>query len=350
MMSIDSGYEARGVYSFWSNTSNVVPEVVPSLEGQGWVGMLAYASEIRDIRVGPTGQEPSQPASYSFVSPEYFPLFRIPVIRGRNFTKQEAASRTAVVLVSRGAANRFWPGEEAIGKMLRIDESRSHIRGNERRPHLTQAEVIGVTRDVMDFGGSIWAGTDRPRLYFPAQLGDSEALFVRGKGDPETTGQSLEKALTQMAAPDRVFNVFSMEQRRYWDLYPVRAASWVSSLLGGLALLLTASGIYGVVSYLVSQRTKEIGIRMALGATSISVVRLIMGHSMKLVGVGLLLGGMLALGVSKLFTSFFAGKIDVFDGVAYTAALAVVTLVAAAALGPARRATKVDPMMALRYE
>jgi predicted lysophospholipase L1 biosynthesis ABC-type transport system permease subunit len=203
----------------------------------------------------------------------------------------------------------------------------------------------------MDLGGSIWASADRPRLYFPAQLSEAEALFVRGKGDPERTGALLEKALAQMAAPDRVINVFSIEERRYWDLYPVHAASWVASLLGGLALLLTASGIYGVLSYLVSQRTKEIGIRMALGATPRSVVGFIMGYSMKLAGIGLVLGGLLAMGVSKLFVSLFAGRIDVFDGVAYTAGLAVVALTAAmAALGPARRATQVDPANTLRSE
>jgi ABC-type antimicrobial peptide transport system permease subunit len=136
-----------------------------------------------------------------------------------------------------------------------------------------------------------------------------------------------------------------------WQMLPMRAASWISALLGSLALLLTLSGIYGVVAYLVSQRTQEIGIRLALGATRARVVGYILGKSMKLVSMGIAIGVLLALVASRLLATKIGATIGPFDLIAYFAGPAVITIGAALAVpGPVRRASRVDPSVTLRAE
>jgi ABC-type antimicrobial peptide transport system permease subunit len=144
--------------------------------------------------------------------------------------------------------------------------------------------------------------------------------------------------------------IVPMDEAVAVQIYPFRASSWVGSALGGLALALSLSGIYGVLSYLVSQRTKEIGIRMALGASTSSVVRIVLSQSMRLAVVGIVLGSTLALGVSRLFASELQ-NVDTFDGLAYIGSIAVALVAAlAAAYLPSRRAANVDPITALRCD
>jgi ABC-type antimicrobial peptide transport system permease subunit len=141
-----------------------------------------------------------------------------------------------------------------------------------------------------------------------------------------------------------------MEEALAIQIYPFRASSWIAMALGGLALALSLSGIYGVLSYLVSQRTKEIGIRMALGASTSSVVRIVLSQSMKLALAGIVIGAGLALGVSRLFASELQ-NVDTFDALAYAGSIAVaVTAALAAAYVPSRRAAGVDPVTALRCD
>ena len=140
-----------------------------------------------------------------------------------------------------------------------------------------------------------------------------------------------------------------MDQALAMQIYPFRISSWIASLLGGVALVLTLAGIYGVLSYLVSQRTKEIGVRMALGANKMGVVRLVLSQSMKLAAIGILIGVALALGMCQLLGSQI--QIDVFDPLAYFGGITAALLAAlAAAYFPSRRAAGVDPMLALRAD
>jgi ABC-type antimicrobial peptide transport system permease subunit len=141
-----------------------------------------------------------------------------------------------------------------------------------------------------------------------------------------------------------------MDEMRAVGVYPFQAASWVCAGIGALALLLTLSGIYGVLSYLVTQRTKEIGIRVALGASTGSVTRLVLRQSMRLAAFGIALGSVLALGVSRLFAAHLVG-INMFDSLAYGGGvLLVLAASAAAAYFPSRRAARIDPITTLRYD
>jgi hypothetical protein len=286
-------------------------------------------------------------AGYDFVSPEYFDAFRIPLLRGRNFTAEESRSEAAVAIVSEATAARLWPGKDALGESFRIEPDRNVGRWV-KQPAYHAARVIGVARDMVS--GFIWEGIDTTCIYFPTgpQGAKNVSLLVRVKGDPKMARRALDAATSGVS--NEVSFIVPMDEAVAVQIYPFRASSWIASALGGLALALSLSGIYGVLSYLVSQRTKEIGIRMALGASTASVVRIVLSQSMKLAVIGIVIGSTLALGVSRLFASELQ-NVDTFDALAYIGSIAI-ALIAALAAGyvPSRRAASVDPVTALRCD
>ena len=177
-------------------------------------------------------------------------------------------------------------------------------------------------------------------------------MLIRVKGDAPVARRGLEMTL-EKAAPGAVDEIIPVQDAVDGLIYPFRVAFWISSLLGGLALVLTVSGIYGVMSYVVTQRTREIGIRMALGATTADVTGIVLRQSMMMAGAGLLAGAFLALGVSRLLASVLSPVImlDTFDRLANAGAIGLVLLAsAAAAYVPSRRAAEVDPATTLRFE
>jgi predicted permease len=283
---------------------------------------------------------------YNLVSPEYFDVFRIPLQRGRNFSTDEASSHAPVAIVSAATAARLWPGEDALGKSFRIAPD-SRIDAFRELPPFTSALVIGVARDVIS--GWVGDGLDATCIYFPIGVGHGRSLLVRVKGDPEALRSTIDSTLTA-ATPGAVDQTNPMDQVLAVQIYPFRVAFWISGFLGGLALLLTASGIYGVLSYLVGQRTKEIGIRIALGATTNGVVRFVLSHSLKLAAVGISLGALLAIGASRLIASQLS-MLKLFDALAYTVVILLITIVALiASFFPAQRAVRVDPATTLRCD
>src|SRR6185295_3290731 len=199
--------------------------------------------------------------------------------------------------------------------------------------------------------GWVGDGLDRTMLYFPATEASSEigSLLVRLRGDPETLRHVTEEALNRVV-PGAADQVNPMDQVLAIQIYPFRVAFWVSSFLGGLALALTISGIYGVMAYLVGQRSKEIGIRMAMGASAVRILRLVLGQTVRLTLIGLAIGVAAALGVSRLFASQLE-MVNLFDKLAYAGGIALVFAAALiASLVPSRRAVKVDPVTALRCD
>jgi predicted permease len=281
------------------------------------------------------------------VSPEYFTLFEIPMIRGRNFTNEEASAGAPVAVISQSAAQQLWPNQEAVGRILRFVPERS-AELTSRRPQVMT--VIGIARDEI----SRWLtdGEDKTLVYFPSNPhAAGNELFIGVHGDAATAIRTLDAGLTTID-PNAVDEIRKI-QAKAWvaeDAYTFRVAYWLSSAIGVLALLLTLSGIYGVLSYLVSQRTKEIGIRMALGATTRAVTGLVLKQSMRLAIIGTALGSLLTLGVSRLLASVLV-MINTFDAVAY---ISVVLLVLGACAGagyfPSRRAARIDPTTTLRYD
>ena len=198
--------------------------------------------------------------------------------------------------------------------------------------------------------GTIIDPFDAPVAYFPnSAQADGMALLARVSGLPEITMRRLDLALAQLA-PGALEDIHTLDVYMMGGVYPFRAAYWIASALGAIALLLTLTGVYGVLSYVVAQRRKELGIRVALGASASTVVALVMGQSIRLAAIGLALGSVLALGVSRLFAANIV-RLDTFEPVAFIgAALLVLASTIVAAYVPSRRAGMVDSLEALRAE
>jgi predicted permease len=348
VISIDPGYDGRGVFSLAAYTPLRVPAVVAALEQEPWVDAVAHRSPDFDTRVVPADSSEVAAVTYSFVSENYFEVFRIRIDRGRSFTNAEASSGTAVAVLSKAAADRLWPGEEALGRTLQIEGGTAGRLKHARLDEISHVQVVGIASDVRS--RDVTEGIDSVRLYLPARTADSTELFVRGRGNPESTARHFEEAWRKIAAPDESATVFSVAQRQYWDMYPARASTWVASLLSGIALVLTVSGIYGVISFVVSQRRRDIGIQIALGASRTTVVLWVAGRSGRLIGMGTAVGLVLTIAVSKLMWSR-TPMVDPLDPVAYVTGLAIVAGSAVlASIAPARRAMRVDPVVTLKAE
>jgi ABC-type antimicrobial peptide transport system permease subunit len=346
LQQLEVGYDTHAVVSplIFSRTQDAdAARLARHLETQPWVSTVAAAlraplsGRMRSTPLKPAGRNRAAASGYNMVTPEYFDLLRIPIQRGRNFTAVEARAKASVAIVSQATASLFWPGEDALGKT--IDAPQLHLTGT----------VIGIAKDVVS--GMLFDGIDRSMVYFPAQVGSAEArtLLVRGKMDSDRTRQLVEKSLSDVL-PDRGSLALAAEDSQLVQVYPFRAAMAIAFGLGAVALLLTISGMYGVMSYSVGQRTREIGIRMALGASPGSVVGLVLGQSGRLAIVGLALGLTGSLALAKLLsTAFF--MLRIFDLAAYGVGLGVVALAAlAASYFPSRRAARINPMDTLRAE
>jgi len=296
--------------------------------------------------------------THQFVSPEYFGILGIPLVRGRGFTPSERSAGAAVAVVSERAAQELWPGMEAVGQVLRLEASppaggeAGELQGRSLPAHT--ADVIGVARDVAGFRvfGMRMGGAG---VYLPTSAeaaGTTLAIQVRGDAEP-----ARRVLVERLAAIDpNMTELSTMETIARAEAYLLSIPFWLTLVLGAMALLLTLSGLFSVLSYLVEQRTKEIGVRIALGATRRGIAALVLSQSARPVGIGLLLGGgcTAALGAVLLATPAaeqIGSSVRLFDPVAYAAGLlAIVAACAAAALVPAVRAAWIDPVGALRQE
>ncbi len=297
------------------------------------------------------------------VSREYFDVLDIDVVRGRGFTQTERTAEASVVIVTDTVARQLWPTRDAVGQVVRLQAQKSE---SPAAPSLSSADarsgnaelarafiVVGVVRDVngplaSDFFPSyaVYLPTD------PESPGTSLTLRVRG--DLEQTRQALLERLTRV--DPGLGQVNSMRTLAGMQTYILRIAFWVAVVLGGLALVLTVSGLFSVLSYIVEQRAKDIGVRMALGATTGDVAGLVLSQSLRPVGIGLAAGGGLAAALAILLMATpvaaeIGNLVRVFDPVAYGASLLViVTSCVLAASLPALRAARIDPIATLRKD
>ena len=271
------------------------------------------------------------------VAPNFFQTLRIPLVGGREFTDADRKDTRQVAIINEAMANQFWPNQNAIGK-------RFHFFGE------TQLrEVVGVVRNtvVNNIGEEA-----QPLAYLPLtqDFAPAATMQVRTSGRPESTIAAVRGQVQSLDTNLALTNLNTIEELIDQGLWAPRVGAALLAVFGGLALLLAIIGVYGVLSYSVSQQTREIGIRMAMGARTASVLSLIIGQGMRLAVVGLMLGLLIAFATMRVLSSLLFG-VSAHDPVTFAGVSLI--LATAAILGcyiPARRAAKVNPITALRYE
>jgi predicted permease len=288
--------------------------------------------------VGVEGYEPAQGEDMEFganiVGPGYLALMHIPLERGRDFAETDRAGSLPVAIVNQSFARRFWPGEDPIGRRIRIGDS---VR-----------EVVGVAHDSRTRSLD---ESPAPYFYLPFLqfYQPNMTLEVRTAGDPADMIPAVRR---EIAALDRDLPVQSgtMEDALGLSLLPQRAGATLLGIFSALGLVLASVGLYGVVAYAVAQRTRDLGIRMALGAESSDIYRVVLGHGVKLTLLGLIIGIVAALILARLAQGVLFG-VSPTDPITLGSVAAILAVVAfVASFIPARRATRVDPMVALREE
>jgi predicted permease len=272
------------------------------------------------------------------IGPGYFKTMQIPFVEGRDFDERDQPKTQAVVIVNQKMAETLWPGESAVGKRIFV--------GSESKEPL---EVIGVVKT-----GKYRSLAEDPRSYFYYSMTQFRAgnmsLVVRGNVDPRGLVGAVRNEVQTLDRSVPISAVKTMSEHLTYALWAPNMAASFSLAFGVLAILLSAVGLYSVMAYVVSQRTREVGIRMALGADRRHVLKMITKQGMWLAGVGVVIGVLLALVLVRVLSSLLIGVsgYDVKIFVIVPVLLAAVALVACYL--PARRATKVDPLKALRYE
>lgn len=293
------------------------------------------------------GPHPSLPASVkvNVVSNDYFALLDLTPMRGRTFSKEEAESGAPVALVSASTARRFWPNGEAIGQHLYAGTA---PRDRDIATRFPDAVVIGVVPDVT--AGWIGLSPTIPIVYYPQPVGAAGATLIARVWSDERVGRAaIDSALSSIDSI-AFTDVHTMQASLGVQRYPFFAAYWVASLVGGIALLLTLVGVYGVLSYVVSQRTREFGVRIALGASPRALVGLVLGHLMRLslIGAG---AGVAIAAAAATFAGSILDAVDTRDPVGFAIGLGVVLgSCVFAAIVPSRRAAAVNPVDALRAD
>jgi putative ABC transport system permease protein len=276
------------------------------------------------------------------VSADYFQTMQIPLLKGRYFTEQDTKDSLPVTIIDDVLADRYWPDQDPVGKRIAgfFDSN-----GNQ----LNWRTIVGVVGHVKRYGLD---GKIKEQYYFPQtqRAQPNMALLVRSTSDPSRLVPSVRDAIHEVDKDQPIYRVMTMEELVSNSVAQKRFSMLLLAIFAAVALLLAAVGIYGVMSYSVTQRTHEIGIRMALGANRGDVLKMVVrqGMTLTLIGVGVGLG--VAFLVARVISSLLFG-IGSHDPVTFVAIPLILTGVAlVACFVPARRATKVDPMVALRYE
>jgi predicted permease len=318
---------------------------------RGPIGGIRWVP-LSSVDAGPPAPGHELPvAGYSFVTPNYFETLSIPIIRGRTFTVNEAEEQAPVVVISEATARRFWPEEEPLGKRLKIGSENGNMSfPGIQDPYIASSEVIGVARDVrsMDL-----RRIDESYIYLPLSQTRkwTSALLVRTEVNPVPLLPSIGHEARRVDANIPIIAA-PLNTMVSMDPYFVisRIGGVLASIVGALGLLLACMGVYGMVSYSVAQRTREIGIRMALGARNDQVLGLMVRQGLRAILAGIVCGIVVSIGISRLLAAILFGlsSVDAISFLGVSALLGSMALLATWL--PARRAMRVDPMVALRYE
>lgn len=351
MATTDLGLQPRDVIELRTrNRSNET--VIPTLRAHPLVRAVAASTTsmvssgrmvIASDQDAPTAAPVRMP--HKLVSPNYFDVLEIGLVSGRTFTEAEASGEAPVVILSQQAASTLWPGQNAVGRLVRLVPDSQEPNGY--TPPAPVVEVVGVARTVFTAVDEAMRAT----IYSPiSDVGSSLNMMVKTHGGNVSAAMRQIDADVTAVAPGVAEMVITAQDLTEARVYPFQAMSWAAGIIGGIALVLTISGIYGVLSYAVTRRTKEIGIRVALGETAAGIVGLILKQSMRLCAIGLGLGLMLAAALSAALASTLV-MMDTFDVVAFAAGTVIIIAAClVAAFYPARRAAAVEPLVALRIE
>ena len=357
LQNVDPGFDANNVLTMRLNlarnkydtpekTSNFLTELqtragnLPGVETVGVITELPLSGQLNDVPFNVEGRPPvtvdqAFDADFRRINQNYFSALHIPLLRGRNFTEQEVRRGDELVIVSQQLVNQVFPNEEPLGKRLIT------VMGD------TRYEIIGVVGDIRH---QSLAGVPAATMYFPTIESNFTNLVIRTKSDPSSVAAGVRKEIHAIDPDQPVAAVKSMTTLVHESVASQRYRTTLLGLFAVLAVVLAATGIYGVMSYTVAQRTHEIGVRMALGARQGDVLKLVVrqGMLLALAGVGLGLIGAFAL-TRVMATLLF--QVTAKDPITFAVVAGLLIAVAfVACFVPALRATKVDPLVALRYE
>jgi predicted permease len=330
------GYPPEKVKEFYASLLQRVQHT-PGVTSASYAEFLPLGTASTETSAGKQlGKDPNALAVAEYrVEPGFFRTMGIPLLRGRDLTEKEADSdKPNAVVINETLARRLWPGEDPVGKQLAL--------GGEKE----MSEVVGVVKN----GKYHTLGEAAMAVLFRGTLPPARTLVVRTAGDSRTLLGELQREVPMVDPLMAATQVQTIEEYMALPLFPARTTGWLLGVSGLLAVVMTSIALFGVIAYVVSQRTHEIGVRMALGARRSDVLKLVIGQGLRLTGIGLAIGLAAALGAARLLEPVLYG-IGANDPATMTAVAAGLTVIALSACYlPARKAMRVNPSAALRYE
>jgi putative ABC transport system permease protein len=334
--------DAAQVSAFYGDAIERV-RALPGVEAAGVVSNLPFGGNMDmsgfHVEERPLANPADAPSAERYsVSPDYLRAMGIPLLRGRGFTEQDNANAPLVALINHTAARRIWPNEDPLGKRIRLGGVDGPLRS-----------VVGIVGDVNHYDLETPPGL-QAYIPHPQWTDPYMQLVVRGAAEPGSLTGAVRQSIRELDPEMPVHGAATMRQLVSASLAQRRFTLLLIAAFAAVALLMAAIGLYGVTAYSVTQRTQEIGVRLALGARRADVLRLVVGQGLRLVALGLALGLMSALALTRLMKKFLF-EVSATDPVTFAGIALLLALVALLACWvPARRATKVDPMIALRCE
>ena len=334
------GYTEEKGEAFYKQLVEKV-RALPGVKSAAWIARLPLGLDQNTSDAWPAGQpqprrEDMPSVIYNSVGPDYFAAMAIPIVAGRDFADSDTGKSAKVVIVNETLAQKFWPGQEAVGKHLHTGNTGTDT-----------VEIVGIAKN-----GKYFSLAEIPALivYYPLtqMYSTSAALVARTEIEPASLISSIRREVQKLDPALPIYEAKTLKEHMYLALFPLHAGAVVAGGFALLAMILAAIGIYGVMAYSVGQRTQEIGIRMALGAGAGDVWTMVLKQGLFITAIGMALGVLCAIGASSVVANLLVG-VSATDPLTFLLITLLLSAVAVAACFiPARRATKVDPVLAIR--